>query len=173
MQYKVIDNFLPSDVFSKVQELMLGTVFPWYYNNGVVKTIDNTVVSYDGAFQFTHVFYSDFKPNSEYFNAIMPILERLQPASILRIKANLLTRESSIVEHGFHSDIPDLKMPCKTAVFYINTNNGYTLFEDGTKVDSVENRLLTFDSNMLHTGSSCTDCQIRCVINFNYYETTL
>ena len=57
----------------------------------------------------------------------------------------------------------------KTSIFYVNTNNGYTLFEDGTKVESVANRMLTFPTNMKHTGTSCTDSQTRIVINFNYY----
>ena len=176
MNCNIIDNFLPENLFSELQKLMLSTRFPWYYNDNVVTSIsgnDNSVSNYDGVFQFTHVFYTNFKPNSENFNAMVPILERLKPASILRIKANLLTRESSIIEHGYHTDIPDIKLPFKTAVFYINSNNGYTLLEDGTKVDSVANRLLIFNSNMPHTGSSCTDAKIRCVINFNYYETTL
>ena len=56
-----------------------------------------------------------------------------------------------------------------TSIFYVNTNNGYTKFEDGTKVESVANRMITFPSNMKHTGTSCTDEKKRIVINFNYY----
>jgi len=52
---------------------------------------------------------------------------------------------------------------------YVNTNNGYTKFEDGTKVESVANRLVTFPANMKHKGTSCTDEKIRVVINFNYF----
>ena len=55
-----------------------------------------------------------------------------------------------------------------TSIFYVNTNNGYTVFEDGTKVESVANRMLTFPSNLKHCGTSCTDKNIRSVINFNY-----
>ena len=58
----------------------------------------------------------------------------------------------------------------KSAVFYLNSNNGYTLFEDGTKVESVAGRLLVFDPHMAHTGSSSTDTKNRVVINFNYFE---
>ena len=57
-----------------------------------------------------------------------------------------------------------------TSIFYVNTNNGYTKFEDGTKVESVANRMVTFPSNMKHTGTSCTDERIRVVINFNYFK---
>ena len=56
----------------------------------------------------------------------------------------------------------------KTAIFYINTNNGYTLFEDGTKVESVENRICIFPYYMKHTGTTCTDKNQRVVININY-----
>jgi len=173
MQCTIIDNFLPENVFKEIQNIVLTPAFPWYYNTGITYKY-NSVDELSDYFQFTHVLYANFKPNSDFFTSIaLPILEKIKPASILRIKANLLTKELSTSEHGFHTDISNLKMPCKTAVFYINTNNGYTLFEDGTKVDSVENRLVTFDSTIPHTGSSCTDAQVRCVINFNYYETTL
>jgi hypothetical protein len=173
MNYKVIDNLLPADEFKIIQERMLSTGFPWYYNTSVNQAYGN-ILDNTGDFQFTHVFYKDFRPNSdEFINVMWPVLQRIQPASIIRIKANLLTKESTIVEHGLHTDIPDLKIPCKTAIFYINTNNGYTIFEDGTKINSLENRLVIFDSNMLHSGSSCTDAKVRCVINLNYYETTL
>ena len=58
---------------------------------------------------------------------------------------------------------------CTTAIYYVNTNNGYTEFEDGSRVESIENRLVTFPSYMKHTGTTCTDQKRRIVINFNYY----
>ena len=57
-----------------------------------------------------------------------------------------------------------------TSIFYVNTNNGYTKFEDGTKVESVANRMVIFPSNMKHIGTSCTDEKTRVVINFNYFK---
>ena len=56
-----------------------------------------------------------------------------------------------------------------TSIFYVNTNNGYTKFEDGTKVESVANRMVTFSTNMKHLGTSCTNEKRRIVINFNYF----
>ena len=81
----------------------------------------------------------------------------------------------NIIENLFHVDnIVDLSeeklKQLTTSIFYINTNNGYTIFEDGTKVESVANRLLTFPTNMKHTGTSCTDEKTRIVINFNYFK---
>ena len=50
----------------------------------------------------------------------------------------------------------------------MNTNNGYTEFEDGTKVESVANRFVSFPEKMKHRGTSCTDKKTRIVININY-----
>ena len=55
-----------------------------------------------------------------------------------------------------------------TAVYYINSNNGYTKLIDQTIVLSEENKLLTFDSNIRHTGATCTDENVRIVLNINY-----
>ena len=57
----------------------------------------------------------------------------------------------------------------KVSIFYVNSNDGYTEFEDGTRIESVENRLVTFPANMLHTGTTCTNKPFRIVINFNYF----
>ena len=66
-------------------------------------------------------------------------------------------------------DVPDC---VRTSILYMNTNDGYTLFEDGTKVESVMNRLITFPYNMKHAGTTCTDVPFRMVINFNYITST-
>ena len=73
-----------------------------------------------------------------------------------------------VFEHAFHCDFAPTMGDLTTAIYYINTCDGYTLFEDGTKVESVTNRLLKFPSNMKHTGTSCTDRDRRILINFNY-----
>ena len=56
-----------------------------------------------------------------------------------------------------------------TSIFYINTNNGHTRFENGKRVESVANRMVTFPSHLQHTGTSCTNARTRVLINFNYY----
>jgi len=37
------------------------------------------------------------------------------------------------------------------------------------KLDSLKNRIVIFDSNLEHTGTSCTNQFGRLVINFNYF----
>ena len=55
-------------------------------------------------------------------------------------------------------------------LFSLNDNDGYTIFEDGTKVESVANRLVTFPSQTKHAGTTCSDQVSRVVINFNYHK---
>ena len=164
---KIEDNFLDQVIFNEIQDLMLGENFAWYYSD----TID-----YKGQkdkFQFTHIFYGENVPKSSFCGKLKPILEKIQPTSLLRIKANLLTKTSNIIENKFHIDMMEVSeekvKQLTTSIFYVNTNNGYTTFEDGTKVESVANRMITFPANLKHTGTSCTDEKIRVVINFNYF----
>ena len=145
----------------------MSSMFPWHYSN-IIDSIEDDV----DKFQFIHLFYVEFT-NSQYANILSPILRLLQPLSLFRIKANLITRTPEIVEYSFHSDMSMLseerRKQWTTSIFYINTNNGYTKFKTGSKVESVENRMVSFPSNMKHKGTSCTDEKTRVVINFNYY----
>ena len=167
---KIEDNFLAQDDFYELQTFMMGPgdVFPWYYND----TIDHR--GQKDKFMFLHVFHTGFAPTSSLCVILDPILEIIKPVSIWRIKANLLPRTPNIVENAFHVDIVDIsKEKLKqwtTSILYVNTNNGYTKFVDGTKVESIANRMVTFPANMKHTGTSCTDEKTRVVINFNYFK---
>jgi len=166
---KIEDNFLAQEIFDEIQRKMLSDSFPWYFTDTVDFLIDVD------KFQFTHGLYLDSVPTSNWFQNMTPIVAALDPVSILRIKANLLTRTSNIIENEFHLDMSfsskeKQKNHWATSIFYINTNNGYTEFENGTKVESVANRMVTFPANMKHRGTSCTDQPTRIVINFNYFN---
>lgn len=124
--------------------------------------------------QFCHALYSMYHPDiSAFYYLLEPILAKLNYTSLLKSKANLNIRAPYIVEHGFHTDynadiLNKHKDAIKTAIFYVNTNDGYTVFEDGTRVESVANRLVVFPCHMRHTGTSTTNKPLRCVINLNY-----
>ena len=57
----------------------------------------------------------------------------------------------------------------KGAILYINDNNGKTILEDGTEIESKANRLLLFDASKPHNSTSCTDAKSRINININYF----
>ena len=56
-----------------------------------------------------------------------------------------------------------------TAIYFLNTTNGPSVFENNKKVDCVENRIVIFPTKVLHAGSTHTDSQVRGVINFNWF----
>ena len=163
----IVDNYLDQNVFNELQTFICGAEFPWYYNPSIDYADEDI-----SKFQFVHIFYVN-SPASQYIENLTPIIDTIDPLQIQRIKANLLVRTPNIVENSLHTDLDILseekQKQWKTSIFYMNTNNGYTKFEDGTKVESVANRLVTFSTNMKHCGTSCTDENTRIVINFNYF----
>ena len=172
---KIEDDFLEQNVFDEMQSLMMNDGMPWYYSD----IIDSDKLDRGNKFQFVHIFYWAEEPISSFGAAVKPILDKIKSISLWRIKANLLTKTPTIVENALHTDmsspvgdpLPEEKLKqWTTSIFYVNTNNGYTHFEDGTKVESVANRFVSFPSNIKHGGSSCTDEKRRIVINFNYFK---
>ena len=71
-----------------------------------------------------------------------------------------------IYEHGKHTDYD---FSHKAAILYINTCDGYTKLADGTKIDSVENRMLLFDASTPHQSTTTSNTTARFNINFNYF----
>lgn len=168
---EIIDNFLDEEYFLPIKTIMMNGDFPWYYTNFVVYNDENEILDLD-TYQFIHMFYNGNNGNhSPYYNMMNPILDKLNVKAVIRIKSNLNTRKDNISIRKFHTDIhPDAYPTAKIAIYYINTNDGYTLFRDGTKVESVENRMVIFNNNIFHTGTDCTNKSNRIVINFNYLE---
>ena len=189
------DDFLPLDIFNKLQTIMSSNDFAWFYCDGINRTPPQRHTTHERhnyktspsssippvyeeenktKFQFTHIFLMQQQIVSPFAKELDPILERIQPLVMLRVKANLLTRTPVVDEFTMHTDlsyIPEEKLKqISTSILYINTCDGYTKLEDGTKVESVANRLITFPANMKHTGTSCTNEKTRIVINFNYWK---
>ena len=165
---KVIDNFLSPSDFELTQNFFLGSSIDWNLNNSIV-SLKQGIDQY----QFVHEFCNVQRPfKSNYSNFLQPILTKLNALYIFRMKSNLRPRTHQIIHSAYHTDM-DLNQ--QTAIFYLNTNNGYTKFKDNTldNVPSVANRLVTFYGGLKHCGCSCTDQNTRIVLNINYIPTTL
>jgi len=159
MDIKVHENFMDYFLFLKLKETMSNQYFPWYKNRIVDETDD---------VQMVHNFFEFNKINSEFFELLTPCIDRLKVEKLIRVKANLVLRTPKIQEHGFHIDNQTYK-EFRTAILYINSNNGYTRFEKkNKKIKSEENKLIDFNGRLQHTGTSCTDTPYRMVINFVY-----
>ena len=164
---QVIDNFLPEYQFKQLQSVILSVEFPWYFNDCAVKRGDDR-------YQFTHRIFNltKGKISSSYYSLFDIAQQKLGVSRLDRIKLNLNPKTFFHRKNGFHTDqrseFEGVPQHQKTAVFSLNTNNGWTEFKKGGKVKSVANRLVTFDSGLIHQGVTCTDEKIRVVINFNY-----
>ena len=156
---EIIDNFLPEEEFKSIQSFMMGGEFRWFYTEG--RNYDG-----DGLYQMIHMFFQpQVGSNSEHINMWNTFMQQVGAKKCTRIKANLTFKTSTIESGPFHNDYDDMK----SAVFYINTNDGYTEFESGVKVSSVANRVCIFDSNLQHRGTTHTEGgNQRIVVNFNY-----
>ncbi len=160
---QIIDNFLPDELFQSIKCMFCRSDFPWFW--GEEKISQNPLMCDQiQNFQLCHVFYDQNKFYSTW--NIYPIIEKLKVNALVRAKANLTIGTSEIVKYGYHVDT---ELDCNTAIYYINTNNGYTEFVDDVKVESFENRVLIFNSKLKHTGTSCTDSKRRMVLNINYF----
>jgi hypothetical protein len=156
---KIIDDFLPSYQFKQIVDVLNNNYFPWYYNDGIC-------YRNDPFYQYKHSFYSSrLNEKSEYLNLWDFTCRKLGVKKLHRIKVNATGRTLFKRNTGFHIDA----LPCPTtAILYINTCNGYTMFKEGGKVKSVANRMIIFNSNQYHAGVTCTDEKRRIVVNFNY-----
>ena len=172
MAVQVIDDYLSHGEWEYLSNPLMGVggggdYFPWKYSPSKVRGGD------DG-YQFTHQFYSIGK-KSDWFGLVSPLMKRFHVLGVYRIKSNLEPNYGKRIYSEFHHDYcdPATLKPAShmtTCIYYVNTCNGYTEFEDGTIVESVANRMAVFSSDMLHRGVSQTDTKVRCVINCNWFN---
>ena len=92
------------------------------------------------------------------------IKEKVDYKNILRIRSSLYPRRDVQKPDPFHVDYA---FPHTVCIFYLNSNNGYTMFENEEKIPSVENQLVIFDGQKKHCSVVQTDTSARYIININ------
>lgn len=191
---KVFDDLIPSEVSDRIEDLLLSHDFPWYLNSSVVdknfgyNSYTKTGKSIDAP-QFTHMMYSNYGGiQSQFYSIITPFIDLLGKRvgedlkdSLVRAKANLLTRHSYPDDHYNipHVDLAGLKS--KSLLYYVNSSDGDTFIfneSEGAKsltvkerVTPLKGRCLYFDSNLYHASSCPRIFDTRAVINFVFRVT--
>ena len=185
INYQVLihDNYMPDEFCDNLIEQIMSlssseSNFPWYWvqvipQNVVVGGFTDQVCDYKRNWQFSHNFWQNFRQNSDFFDLVKPIIEKINPNRLERVKANIHPWEETQVTHGFHTDVTSIGF---TSIYYINDNNGKTIFRtvdqngefEYVEVLSKKNRLITFDSRIMHSGTNQTDTPYRLVLNINY-----
>ena len=152
----IYKNFIDKDHCNKINNVILGLDFPWFY----LKHQTAKDSSFMG-----HCFYKDNKINSSFYYLVEPILNKLNPTKIINIRSALCLKRP--MTSAWHCDFKDSASKNKVAVYYVNTNNGYTIFKN-KKIKSEKNKIAIFDGNMKHKVKYQTDKDTRIVINVNY-----
>ena len=167
---EVIDNFLPDDEFVLLRELLIGenSEFPGYCSPWV--DYAGSGLDGEGELHNCQMFHWllrpwDSAPSPFLTQVVGPIVKVLNSSYLYGAKANLQFRSPSVVPMVFHKDVGEVQ--CRTVVFYVTGTDGPTVFADGTEVQSVANRALVFDSQLLHCSSTHTNSKVRCVVNVN------
>ena len=159
---QIIPNFIKDkEIQRDLKNTLFSNQFDYYYDPFVSAGSDD--------FMFTHGLWlldNDSHHISNYFISIMmPILGGLKYTTLIRAKVNCYTKHNKLCKTAFHVDRDDSHM---VGLYSVNTNNGYTLFEDGTKVESVENQMVIFDGKRKHCSVAQTDTKLRINININF-----
>ena len=158
-----IKNVLSQKEHTEIHKKLTEPNFPWY--------MEKEATNLDKLLFFTHGFYRDFTINSNFYSLVLPILKILDPVSLVTIRANLNYNRGYKLYSGFHEDRYQNKknLEYKTAIYYVNTNNGYTELKDKTKIKSIANSMVIFPANTTHRICTQTDTEYRILINFNYF----
>lgn len=154
---KIIDDYLEEEYHQLIHDFMTGSSMPWFFQPSVSRENEG-----DGHY-FIHSFLEDGE-FSVFFHLIHDMVYKIDPDNVVRIKANLYTKTNEIVEHAWHKDYDDSH---KAAIYYVNTNNGYTQIGD-ERVESKANRLVIFDGGIPHHSTTCTDEHLRVNIGLNW-----
>ncbi len=161
-----LDNFLSEKEFKKVTDIYPRLPLKF---NGYVASSDDPL-NEEWNWYATHTFYSMSKPESEYFQEVydifMPRFREIGIDSDLsRMKFNCYPRTEVMREHKQHHDYDHSH---QAAIFSLNTCDGFTRLPDGSKGNSIANRIIFFDASQYHNSSTTTTAPARYNINFNF-----
>ena len=173
MDLKVIDNFLSENDF---QMLVNNTI---NRNDGgqiplrVVSNVENwkkeETEDYWSWYMSNMVYIKDSPQNEicgKIYEMFVPKFKQFANfKTLIRIKINAYPYTNVVKEHKEHIDFEYEHIG---AVFSLNTCDGYTKFADGTKVESIANRIVFFDASKKHQSTTTSNAKLRYNINFNF-----
>ena len=171
----LFDNYLSENYFNFILKEVGSPFFPWYRSTVLVP--EDFLGNPRDNIQFCHPIFHNPPQGpclkTKTCELFEDLFKQMGVKELLSVKLNLNPRHTEIIEHGYHIDLDwDRKddSNAKTSIFYLNTNNGYTKFKtSGKKIQSVSNRLVTFNTNMMHTGTTSNNVDARLVLNINYF----
>jgi hypothetical protein len=176
---RVIDNAMPG--FARFQAQVLAPGFPWYYARATRKEDEG---ANPWLYGWVHLVLDNGEWFSQHHDLFMDEISRMfialaEPVKgIHRIRVVLNTLTDQPYLNGAHVD---LMIPHKTALLYVNDADGDTViygeswregyagpYTEAHRVAPAANRLVLFDGQTFHTGTTPVKTPRRVVVNINY-----
>jgi hypothetical protein len=171
MDLKIIDNFLTDNDFNLLVSNTVGRNDGHQVQFRVVSNVENFgAIEENWSWYMINMLYSMDTPQNEIcgkiYEMFVPKFKELANfKTMIRIKINAYPYTNVVKEHKEHIDFNYEHIG---AVFSLNTCDGYTKFSDGTKVESVANRIVFFDASKYHQSTTTSNAKLRYNINFNF-----
>ena len=172
MDSKVIDDFLPVNEFEMLVNNTINRNDGHQIPLRVVSNVANWEKETDDywSWYMINLVYSMDEPRNEIcgkiYEMFVPKFKQFANfKTMIRIKINAYPYTNTVKEHEEHIDFDYEHIG---AVFSLNSCDGYTKFADGTKVESVANRIVFFDASKKHQSTTTSNAKLRYNINFNF-----
>ncbi len=153
----VINNFLDNDEFFEIKKLLSSKKFPYFLT------------------QNSKVLVHPIIDKTEYSLFLEPLIsklsKKLKVKTIISSETYLIIKDKENVSLNIGKKDPydiSLNDDSLTSLLYINSNNGYTQILGKDKIDPVQNRLLTFSSNISYEETTPTKESFKSVIKLIY-----
>ena len=177
---RVIRNVIPAVYQLRIKQMMLDVGFPWGYLEDVTyrdtDEVRNRFPNANGSQGFAHLFYDDeTNTHSEFCNIIMPLFFSFVDTheyNLFRIKGGLLLPQGAL-KSPYNMPHVDMNRPHTTALYYVNTADGETVFfdENNNEVRREKpeaGKVIIFDGSVYHASQNPTRSTNRITLNFNY-----
>ena len=166
---KVIDNYLEEDYFQHLKDIMVWGDMPYQLCKKVSGQERLNGDHQHWYWYGTYLLYNRNEPAAPAFEHIRGLMNKIvcddYGYGFIRAKVNFYPWTKNVYEHGSHVDYD---FPTYGAVLSLNTCDGFTRLHDGTKINSVENRIVFFDSSKPHNSSTTSNEPGRFNINLNF-----
>jgi hypothetical protein len=192
VQFEIIDNALPSDVFKKLQDEILAFSFPWHYGRRVSPEDGSDTNPYMIGWVHT-VFDLGLEPkySQELYdtvsNALFATIDNIGEIGRIRLICNTKSEEALVTQPHVDFDYSH-----QTVLLYINDSDGPTMLYNekyhpalgigsvekyknikhrltvGATIEPKENRLVVFNGLHYHSGTLPVASARRVVMNVNY-----
>lgn len=188
---KIIDNIIPERYQDSIEELMLGSDFPWYHLGDVTFPSD-IIPGHRRTPAAQHLFVEYGKPTSSYFDFLKPMI--IIASQIADIEYRDIDLMRSFLQYPLNPKMMnpdpdplhvDNDAPHTVLLYYVNDSEGDTLITDTRKGDGPrrkdlkvrdhnvvrrvtpkKGRAVIFDGDMYHTAEQ-PETKMRCIINTN------